>query len=63
MGEPAFDKRNYDIASISRGEKKPTYQVQEANTMDPSKVQKPGKFIKVFADVFLRREASDNWIF
>jgi len=58
-------KSDFDIASISRvGQDKPVYHVQEADRMDkmdPAKV--PGQFIKVFADVFLRKEAGDSRIF
>ncbi len=58
-------RSDFDIASISKvGQEKRVYHVREANSMekiDPTKV--PGQFIKVFADVFLRKEAGDSGIF
>lgn len=57
-------RSDFDIASISKvGQDKPVYHVQEADRMDPKKVASTGQFIKVFADVFLRKEAGDSWIF
>lgn len=51
------NRNSYDVASISRvgSEKKANY-IQDA--MHISKQQKPtGQFVKVFADIFLKREA------
>ena len=58
MSQEKFNKNDYDVISISRtgSDKKANY-VQDANHI--SKQQKTsGQFIKVFADVFLKREAT-----
>jgi hypothetical protein len=59
MTHEQVDKRNYDVASISRpGKAKRSNYVQDALHIESSKVQSTGQFIKVFANMFLRREAS-----
>lgn len=52
------DKRNYDIASISRpGKEKRANYVQDALQIDRDRAQLPGQFVKIFADIFLKKEA------
>lgn len=56
-------RNNYDVASISRpGEDKRTNHVRNALHYDRTKVNKPGQFVKVFADIFLRKEAGNKAI-
>ncbi|PIS30819.1 hypothetical protein COT42_02435 [Candidatus Saganbacteria bacterium CG08_land_8_20_14_0_20_45_16] len=63
MSESA-DKNNYDVASISRpGQDKRANYVQFALEYDYTKVTRPGQFIKVFADMFLRKEGSNRGCF
>ncbi|MBU1026142.1 MAG: hypothetical protein KKA31_00260 [Candidatus Margulisbacteria bacterium] len=51
-------KALYDVASISRpGKSKRSNFVQEALYIDKTRIQTAGKFIKVFSDIFLKREA------
>ena len=58
------DKRNFDVASISRsGKAKRANYVQDALQIDKAKVASSGNFIKVFADVFLKREAGNKSYF
>jgi len=58
MNEQQVDKRNYDVASISRpGKDKRANHVQNALEIDAKKIQTAGKFIRVFSDMFLKKEA------
>jgi hypothetical protein len=58
MNEQQIDRTNYDVASISRpGREKRTNYVQDALHIEKEKINAPGKFIKVFSDMFLKREA------
>ncbi len=51
-------KALYDVASISRpGKSKRSNYVQEALYIDKARIKTAGKFIKVFSDMFLKREA------
>lgn len=59
MKDQAVDKRNFDVASISRkGQAKRSNYVQDALHIDRSKIKQTGQFIKVFSDMFLKREVS-----
>ncbi|NQT30373.1 MAG: hypothetical protein HQ596_07360 [Candidatus Saganbacteria bacterium] len=61
---PKEDKRNYDIASISQpGQEKRANYAQYALYMDKKKISKAGKFVKVFADMFLKKEATNKSYF
>ncbi len=56
MNEKDVSRKNYDVASITRkGAKRKNY-VQDALSIDPSKIKTVGKFIRVFSDMFLKRE-------
>ncbi len=58
------DRRNFDVASISRqGKAKRLNYIQDALHVDKSKISATGNFIKVFADVFLKREAGHKSYF
>lgn len=58
------DRRNFDVASISRqGKAKRSNYIQDALHFDKSKISTASNFIKVFADVFLRREAGHKSYF
>ena len=58
MNQEPVDKRNFDVASIGRGEgKKRSNFVQNALQIDKGKIAKAGNFIKVFSDIFLKKEA------
>lgn len=58
MNEQYVDKTNYDVASISRpGKEKRANYVQDALHIEKEKIHTPGKFIKVFSDMFLKKEA------
>ena len=53
----AVDRNNYDVVSISQpGKDKRTNTVQYALEYDYTKVERPGSFVSVFADMFLRKE-------
>ena len=52
-----IDRRNYDVVTIRAGNKKPVNHVQKAYTFDPKSVTTPGKFVKIFANMFLKKEA------
>lgn len=60
MSEERKDRSHYDIASISRqGMEKRTNYTQEAYII--SRQAKPtGQFVKVFADIFLKKEAGSK---
>ena len=52
------DKRHYDVVSVSRsGSSKRSNYIQDALQIDKAKVKASAKFIKIFSDVFLKREA------
>jgi hypothetical protein len=58
------DKRNYDVASISRsGKAKRSNYIQTALHIDKAKIKTAGSFIKIFSDVFLKREAGNKSYF
>ncbi len=64
MTREQVDKRNYDVASISRpGQAKRANFIQDALHIESSRVQSTGQFIKVFANMFLRREAGKGLYF
>jgi len=57
MSQPKPEKSNYDIISISRtGQEKRANYVQDAMHMEKGKVTSSGKFVKILANVFLKRE-------
>ncbi len=59
MNGEYVDKNNYDVVSISRpGKEKRTNYIHDAQHIDKSQVTVQGKFIRVFADIFLKKEAS-----
>ena len=59
MSNETVDKSNYDIASIGRGEgRKRANFVQDALQVDRDKIASTSRFIRVFADIFLKKEAS-----
>lgn len=64
MSEQNVDKRNFDVASISRpGRANRTNYIQDALQVDRSNLPATGQFIKVFADMFLTRTASKKSYF
>lgn len=64
MNRENVDKRNYDVASISRpGKTKRSNYVQDALHVERSKISSTGSFIKVFSDIFLKREAGHKSYF
>jgi hypothetical protein len=64
MDNQNVDKKNYDIASISRpGKTKRANYIQDALHVSKEKIETSGKFIRVFADVFLKREAGNKSYF
>jgi hypothetical protein len=59
--EQTIDRRNYDIVSLNRqGREKRESYVQDALRIDPLKVKMAGTFVKVFADMFLKKEVAVN---
>ena len=59
--EHQVDKRNYDVASISRkGQERRANYIQDALHIDKSKINSNNQFIKVFSDIFLKREAGNK---
>lgn len=61
MNEQQVDKRNYDVASISRkGKEKRANYIQDALHIDKSKISSTSQFIEVFSDIFLKREAGNK---
>lgn len=64
MTHEQVDKRNFDVASISRpGQTKRANYIQDALHIDKSKVKATGEFVKVFANMFLRYEAGKGSYF
>jgi hypothetical protein len=64
MNNQNADKRNYDVASISRpGKQKRANYVQNALHIDSKKLQTSGRFIKVFSDIFLKHEINNKSFF
>jgi len=64
MNHEQVDKRNYDVISISRsGKAKRSNYIQDALQIDKAKVSTSGNFIKVFSDIFLKREAGNKSYF
>jgi len=58
MNERQIDRRNYDVASISRpGKEKRANYVKDALHIEKDKISTSGNFIKVFSDIFLKKEA------
>ena len=57
MKEQHVDKRNFDVASISRSgrAKRATY-VQNALEYDHTKVSTPGSFLNIFSNMFRTKE-------
>ena len=57
-------RSNYDVASISRsGSAKRANYIQDALHIEKSKISTAGKFIRVFADIFLKHEAGNRAYF
>ena len=64
MNRENVDRKNYDVISISRsGKAKRSNYIQDALQIDKAKISAAGNFIKVFADVFLKREAGNKSYF
>ena len=59
--ENRTERINYDVASIGRGEdvKRANY-VQHAMFIEKDRVAVAGSFIRVFADIFLKKEVTGN---
>lgn len=58
------DKRNFDVVSVSRsGKAKRANYIQDALQIEKEKIASSGKFIKIFADVFLKKEAGTKSYF
>ena len=58
------ENSNFDVASISRpGKTKRSNYIQDAMLIERSKIKTTAKFIKVFADMFLKREAGSKSYF
>lgn len=63
MEQGHVDKSNYDVASISRqGQTKRLNYVQDAMHIERTRVASPSQFVKVFSDIFLKREAGKKAI-
>jgi hypothetical protein len=62
--ENKTERTNYDVVSISRGEdvKRANY-IQHAMFIEKDRVAPAGSFIRVFADIFLKKEASNKAYF
>jgi len=57
MSSQSPEKNNYDIASISRtGQEKRANYAQDATHVEKERGASPGKFVKILANVFLKRE-------
>jgi len=57
MDRDNVDKRKYDVVSISRtGSSKRTNYIQNIDAMSHQQVP-AGQFVRVFSDIFLKREA------
>lgn len=58
------ENSNFDVASISRpGKTKRSNYIQDAMLIERSKIKNTAKFIRVFADMFLKREAGSKSYF
>lgn len=58
------ENSDFDVASISRpGKTKRSNYIQDAMLIERSKIKNTAKFIKVFADMFLKREAGSKSYF
>ena len=57
------DRNNYDVASISQpGKDKRANFVRNALQIEKKSLKTSGQFVKVFADMFLRKEAGNKAI-
>jgi hypothetical protein len=57
------DKNQYDVVSVSRrGSEKRANYIQNAGKVS-SQQKNSGQFVKVFADVFLKKETGDRYYF
>ncbi|MBN2058138.1 MAG: hypothetical protein JW782_05035 [Candidatus Saganbacteria bacterium] len=64
MNERNVDKRNFDVASISRpGRANRTNYIQNALQVDRSKLPATGQFFDVLADMILTRTAGKKSYF
>ncbi|OGB87118.1 hypothetical protein A3H09_00290 [Candidatus Falkowbacteria bacterium RIFCSPLOWO2_12_FULL_45_13] len=63
MEQGYVDKSNYDVVSISQqGKAKRANYVQDAMHIERERVASPSQFVKVFSDIFLKREAGKKAI-
>ncbi|MFH1542228.1 MAG: hypothetical protein ABIE84_03965 [bacterium] len=52
-----LDKNNFDVVSISQpGKTKRSNHIQNALTLDPKRMKQSGQFVKIFSDMFLKKE-------
>jgi hypothetical protein len=63
MSEQNVDKYTYDVVSISRKNAKSTNYVQDALQIESARTNGVSQFVKVFADVFLKKEARSGSYF
>lgn len=63
MSKEEFDRSKYDVVSVSRkgSEKKANY-VKDGYCIDGTG-KSSGQFVKVVADVFLKKETGDRYYF
>lgn len=51
-------RNNFDVVSISRaGQDKRANYIQDAYKIERARINQGGEFVKVFADIFLKKEA------
>ncbi|MDD5382355.1 MAG: hypothetical protein PHH60_01730 [Candidatus Margulisbacteria bacterium] len=62
--EKNINKSNYDVVSLSQpGKAKRANYVQDATFISKDSISVSGKFIRVFADIFLKKEAGSKSYF
>ncbi len=63
MSEDKFDRNRYDVVSVSRsGSEKKANFVKDGFRMEKQE-KTAGQFVRVFADLFLKQEASKSSYF
>lgn len=63
MNRESPDRRNFDVALISQPGKSRRAHIRDALHIEKSLVKTTGQFIRVFADIFLKREVGNKAYF
>ncbi len=63
MNRENADRRNFDVALINQPGKTRRAHIRDALHIEKNLVKTSGQFIRVFADMFLKREAGNKSYF